>query len=152
MDTNRDMDTEIEIDELFKRLDDIVPPKNEDGSKKIILAVDDEPTNLTRINHILKQYFDVRVCAAGRHALFMLTQFKPDLILLDIEMPGMTGFEFMEEFQARFPGWDIPVIFVTAHKTPGDIALASQAGAVGYVGKPFVPQTLLSKVCVTLRR
>jgi putative two-component system response regulator len=145
------MDVDVDIQDLLKQLDDIVPPKNKDGTKKIILAIDDEPTNLTRINHILKSYFDVRVCSSGRHALFMLTQFKPDLILLDIEMPGMTGFDFMDQWHARFPGWDAPVIFVTSHKTPNAVALASQAGAVGYIGKPFVPQTLLSKVCNALR-
>ena len=145
------MDVNTEMQDLFAQLDAIVPPKNKDGSKKIILAIDDEPTNLTRINHILKEYFDVRVCSAGSHGLFMLTQFKPDLILLDIEMPGMTGFDFMNQCHARFPGWDAPVIFVTSHKTPNAVALASQAGAAGYIGKPFVPQTLLSRVCKVLR-
>ncbi|MDR1622490.1 MAG: response regulator [Synergistaceae bacterium] len=145
------MKMDMDIHDLFKLLDGIVPPKNEDGSKKIILAIDDEPTNLTRINHILKPYFDVRVCSVGKQALFMLMQFKPDLILLDIEMPGMTGFDFMEQCRERFPGWDVPVIFVTSHKNQNSVALASQEGAVGYIGKPFVPQTLLSKVCTVLR-
>jgi PleD family two-component response regulator len=142
---------DMDIQDLLKQVEDIMPPKNKDGSKKTVLAVDDEPTNLTRINHILKSYFDVRVCSSGRHALFMLTQFKPDLILLDIEMPSMTGFDFMEQCRTRFPDWEAPVIFVTSRKTPNSVALASQAGAVGYIGKPFVPQTLLSKVCDALR-
>ncbi|MDR1874562.1 MAG: response regulator [Synergistaceae bacterium] len=143
---------EMELEELLQQLDDIAPPKNRDGSKKIILAIDDEPTNLTRINDILKEYFDVRVCATGKQALFMLTQFTPDLILLDIEMPGMTGFDFMEAFHTRFPDRNIPVVFVTSHRTPDAVALASKAGAVDYIGKPFVPNTLISKVCATLRR
>jgi CheY-like chemotaxis protein len=141
----------MDIDALLKEADDIAPPKNEDGSKKVILAIDDEPTNLTRIDHILRKYFDVRVCTSGSHALFMLTQFKPDLILLDIEMPSLTGFDFIEKCHERFPDLDIPVIFVTSHKTQGEVALAAQAGAVGYVGKPFVPQTLISKVLAALR-
>jgi putative two-component system response regulator len=145
------MNMDMDVDSLLKQAGDIVPPKNEDGSQKIILAVDDEPTNLTRIDHILRKYFDVRVCTASSHALFMLTQFRPDLILLDIEMPSMTGFEFMKQYHARFPDLDIPVIFVTSHKTQGEVALAAQAGAVGYIGKPFVPHTLLTKVCSALR-
>jgi PleD family two-component response regulator len=145
------MNVDIDVDSLLKEIDEMRPSPNEDGSKKVILAVDDEPTNLTRIDHILRKYFDVRVCTAASHALFMLTQFKPDLILLDIEMPSMTGFEFMKKCHERFPDLDIPVIFVTSHKTQDEVVLAAQAGAVGYIGKPFVPQTLLSKVCAALQ-
>jgi putative two-component system response regulator len=114
--------------------------------KGVVVAIDDDAINLARIGAILGATYDVRLCKSGKMALVVLAETKADLILLDIEMPGMSGFDFMEEMKARFPDLDVPVIFVTSHATPGFISTAARHGAKGYVIKPFEPVTLLTKV------
>jgi CheY-like chemotaxis protein len=81
----------------------------------------------------------------------MLETETPDLILLDIEMPGMNGFEFMKEFKRRYPDSSIPVIFVTSHKARSAVVMAAKAGARGYVSKPFSKEVLMSKVIEALK-
>jgi putative two-component system response regulator len=123
-----------------------VGDRDKAGKKGVIVAIDDDATNLTKIGEILGATFDVRLCKSGKMALFVLAETKADLILLDVEMPGMTGFDLMDEMKARFPDMDIPVIFVTSHATPGFVSTAARQGAKGYVVKPFAPVTLLTKV------
>jgi CheY-like chemotaxis protein len=117
-------------------------------AKKIILAVDDMPLNLTAIRTILRDDFDIRLAKSAKMALVMLNTVKADLILVDIEMPEMSGFEFVDQLRnnSGHPEQkDIPVIFVTSHETPDVIEQALARGA-GYVVKPVVPQVLLEKV------
>ncbi|MDR1966245.1 MAG: response regulator [Synergistaceae bacterium] len=115
-------------------------------TKGVVVAIDDDATNLTKIREILGSKYDVRLCKSGKMALVVLAETKADLILLDVEMPGMTGFDLMDEMKARFPDMDIPVIFVTSHATPQFVSLAVRQGAKGYIVKPFEPGTLLTKV------
>jgi putative two-component system response regulator len=119
------------------------------SAKKIILAVDDMPMNLTAIRTILHNDFDIRLAKSAKTALAMLNTVKADLILLDIEMPEMSGFEFLEYLRttAEYPEYRrIPVIFVTSHATEDFIARAASSGAEDYVVKPIVPAVLLEKV------
>jgi len=114
--------------------------------KKIILAIDDMPSNLIAIKNILEPMFDVRLVKEGGQALALLKREKIDLVLLDIEMPGYNGFELsqaMREDPALAP---LPVIFVTTHATPSFVRRAAEAGAKGYILKPFKPSLLLQKV------
>jgi CheY-like chemotaxis protein len=117
-------------------------------TKKIILAVDDMPLNLAAVKTILHDDFDIRLAKSPVAALAMLNTVKVDLVLVDIEMPEMSGFEFVERLRNN-PGHpeqkNIPVIFVTSHEAPDIIERAVSRGA-GYVVKPVVPRILLEKV------
>jgi CheY-like chemotaxis protein len=121
----------------------------EQPARQIILAVDDMPLNLAVVRNILSNDYDVRPVKSAKTALLMLGTIQPDLILLDIEMPEMSGFEFLDQMKNNLehPEYnDIPVIFVTAHETEEFIAQAKSAGAHGYVVKPIDPPRLLKKI------
>jgi signal transduction histidine kinase/CheY-like chemotaxis protein len=150
---------EILLEHLEKFLENIpeeqteTPPRNDapaaGGAKKIILTVDDMPANLTAIRAILRNDFDIRPARSARIAAAILDSVKVDLILLDVEMPEMSGFEFLEQLRnnPRHPEQkDIPVIFVTSHANPDFISRAASGGARGYVLKPVVPAALVQKI------
>jgi PAS domain S-box-containing protein len=123
-----------------------------EGGKKTILAVDDMPLNLTAIRTILGEAFDVRLAKSPLAALTMLNTVRVDLVLVDIEMPEMSGFEFVDRLRnnSGHPEQkDIPVIFVTSHETPDILERMASRGA-GYVAKPVIPRTLLEKVTAVL--
>ncbi len=112
--------------------------------KKRILVVDDDSMNLTRTKIILGKEYDVLLADSGIEALVKLKGGKVDMVLLDIDMPGMNGittFERMKEFAA-----DIPVIFLTASGLEEDVHNAIKMGAVNYLKKPYRPQELLKRV------
>jgi CheY-like chemotaxis protein len=119
-------------------------------NRKIILAVDDMSMNLRTIKVNLEKFFDVRLAKSGELALSVLKSTRVDLILLDIEMPVMSGFEVLE-FIKKLPELkDIPVIFVTSHVSTELITKALKSGATDYVMKPFEPDVLLRKVYAAL--
>jgi putative two-component system response regulator len=122
-------------------------------TKKIILAVDDMPLNLAVIRTILGGEFDIRLARSPVSALALLDRVKTDLVLADIEMPEMSGFEFADRLRnnADHPEHkDIPVIFVTSHETQDILEQAASRGAA-YVVKPLDPQGLLEKVRAALK-
>jgi DNA-binding response OmpR family regulator len=116
------------------------------SEKKIILAVDDIHTVLESIRIILKDEYQVIVAKSATQAEECLKQIKPDLILLDIEMPVMDGFSFLQRLRADEKNAGIPVIFVTAHASPDIINKAMEAGVDGYVIKPFIPDALKRRI------
>jgi PleD family two-component response regulator len=118
--------------------------------RKVILAVDDMSMNLRTIQVILDRQFNVRLAKSGEIALSILDSSKVDLILLDIEMPGMSGFEFFDVLKKLDRAKDVPVIFVTSHTSTELIAQATKAGAKDYVMKPFDPAVLQKKVYAAL--
>jgi CheY-like chemotaxis protein len=110
--------------------------------------VDDMPLNLAAIRTILQNDFDIRLAKSAQTAFGILNIVKVDLILVDIEMPEMSGFEFVDRLRndSEHPEQkNIPVIFVTSHETP-DIIARVVSGGNGYAVKPVGPQTLLEKV------
>lgn len=112
--------------------------------KKRILVVDDDNMNLARTKIILGKDYEVLSADSGAEALIKLRNEKADMVLLDIDMPGMNGietFERMKDFAA-----DIPVIFLTASGLEEDVLSAIKLGAVNYLKKPFRPQELLKRV------
>jgi len=115
-------------------------------NRKIILVADDASANLQFCKGILSSKYDVRLVKSGKTALSALERIHPDVVLLDIEMPDMTGFEVMGEMKKNDGLKDIPVIFVTSHATEKLVDKALGLGAVDYVVKPFLPDTLLDKV------
>ena len=112
--------------------------------KKHILVVDDDNMNLARTKIILGKDYHVILADSGIEALMKLKNEKADMVLLDIEMPGMNGIETFEQMKGRYD--DIPVIFLTASGYEDDVLSAIRLGAVNYLKKPFLPQDLLDRI------
>jgi response regulator RpfG family c-di-GMP phosphodiesterase len=116
------------------------------GIKKTVLVVDDVAMSLTAIRSILRDYYEVCISKSAKAAFMVLERVRIDLILLDIEMPEVNGFDFLNQMQAN-PEWSkIPVICVTAHSKPSDINEAIAHGVRGYLVKPINAQVLLKKI------
>lgn len=112
-----------------------------------ILLVEDEPVNIQAVSGILKdQGYQVSVATSGAKALEVLTRVRPDLILLDVMMPGMDGFETCQHIKASPELREIPIIFLTARTETDDIVKGFEVGAVDYVAKPFSGHELLARV------
>ncbi|MCP4608976.1 MAG: response regulator, partial [Planctomycetes bacterium] len=112
-----------------------------------ILVVDDVPANLHLLVGILtKQGYTVRPASSGRMALLAAQAEAPDLILLDIMMPEMDGYEVCEQLKADERTRDIPVIFISAMSEVLDKIKAFSAGGVDYITKPFHKKEVLARV------
>ncbi|MBF0485739.1 MAG: response regulator [Candidatus Omnitrophica bacterium] len=112
---------------------------------KKILLIDDDRLNITLLKFSLKEKrFDVISAGNGREGLEMVKVEKPDLIVLDIMMPEMSGFEFMNELKALPSGRDIPVIMLTANENMQDVFFSE--GVKGYFVKPIDPPKLEAKI------
>src|SRR5688500_17280152 len=112
-----------------------------------ILIIDDNPESLRLLIQILNQQgYKARAAADGSHALRSIRLAPPDLILLDVMMPGMSGYEVCEALKADEATRDIPVIFLSALNQVFDKVRAFSAGAVDYIGKPFHNEEILARV------
>lgn len=121
------------------------------GRKQVILVVDDEPVNLGLIRDCLTGYnYTVLVAEDGESAVQRADYAKPDLILLDIMMPGIDGYETCRKLKQQKSSHDIPVIFMSALAETGHKVQGLKAGAVDYVTKPFHQEELLARVKVHL--
>ena len=114
--------------------------------KSKILVVDDEPNNLKLLQQILKDYYQLIFANNGEKALQVSASHHPDLILLDIMMPDMSGYEVCEKLKADPLMEDIPVIFVTAMGDQDDETHGFKVGAVDYIQKPVSGPIVLSRV------
>ncbi len=124
-----------------------VKETNSTKQSPTILIVDDVYENLFIISKILEDInCDTIMANGGPKALAELVDKIPDLILLDIMMPGIDGFELCQKLKASPKTKDIPVIFLTAKTQSSDIAKGFQVGAVDYVTKPFKAVELLARV------
>lgn len=112
-----------------------------------ILVVDDTPANIQTLTAILKERgYQISVATNGRQALDVVSKVRPDLILLDVMMPEMDGFEACQKLKASVEWHDIPIIFLTAKTETDDIVRGFELGAVDYVAKPFNAHELLARV------
>lgn len=112
-----------------------------------ILIVDDTPENIQVLGIILENAgYDINVAQNGLKALNIVEKINPDLILLDIMMPELDGFETCKRLKESSTTKDIPVIFLTAKTQKEDIVNGFKIGAVDYVTKPFEPSELLQRV------
>lgn len=117
------------------------------SEKARIMIVDDTVENLSLLNKLLsEQDYDVSLFPKAELALQALKLTPPDLILLDINMPGMNGFEFCEEIKKDEEYQDIPVIFLSAMQNLKDKVNAFQAGGIDYITKPFQFDEVLARV------
>ncbi|ODU57415.1 MAG: two-component system response regulator [Comamonadaceae bacterium SCN 68-20] len=116
-----------------------------------VLVVDDTPDNLSLMGGLLRDHYHVKVANQGEKALKIAQgEQPPDLILLDIMMPGMDGYEVCRRLKANLHTRDIPVIFLTARADMEDERLGLELGAVDYITKPISPPILLARVATHL--
>ena len=120
---------------------------DKNSERSIILIVDDNQTNLDVLFELLKNYgFKVLVAQDGESAIEQIEYIHPDLILLDIMMPGIDGFETCHRLKADQATQDIPIIFMSALSDTVDKVKGFQTGAVDYITKPFQHEEVLSRI------
>jgi len=115
-------------------------------SKALILLVDDTPENLQVLGNLLEGHYKTAIAESGLQALAFVKKRIPDLILLDLLMPIMDGFEVCAHLKADSETRGIPIIFLTAKTDPNDIVKGFEVGGVDYITKPFRSQELLARV------
>ncbi len=116
-----------------------------------VLIVDDTPANIQTLAATLKDKgYPISVATNGKQALDVVARVRPALILLDVMMPEMDGFETCRRLKAADDSREIPVIFLTAKTETADIIQGFELGAVDYVAKPFNPHELLARVSTHL--
>lgn len=121
--------------------------KNNYDETPFILVVDDNSRNLQVVGKILgKKGYKLSLVTSPEKGLKIAKEKKPDLILLDIMLPGIDGYEICEKLKAKTETSDIPVIFLTAKTETDDIVKGFECGAVDYVTKPFNPRELIARV------
>lgn len=118
-----------------------------DNARPTILIVDDTPDNLLVLSQLFKGEYRVRLAQTGEKAVEIVTSDDPpDLVLLDIMMPGMDGFEVARTMREHPSSQNIPIIFITAMATPDARLQGLELGAVDYITKPIDPETLKPRV------
>ncbi|MBI4851377.1 MAG: response regulator [Acidobacteria bacterium] len=122
-------------------------PIESDNYKGEILIVDDEPNNLEILSKMLiSQNYDVRVANSGQYALAAIKSSAPDIILMDINMPLMNGYETSRHIKANPNSEKIPIIFVSANSDTIDKIKAFNAGGVDYITKPFQVEEVIARI------
>jgi PAS domain S-box-containing protein len=116
-----------------------------------LLLVDDDPSAIQVMSRMLAQFRDQRFATSGEVALRLARESTPDLILMDIEMPGMTGLDVFEELKADPTLARVPVIFATSHDSTALQVVALRKGAADFVSKPLVATQLAARVHAHLR-
>jgi len=119
---------------------------NQPNNRPLILAVDDEASNLQLLRQILQDHYRLLFAKDGARALELARQEQPDLILLDVMMPGMSGFEVCAALKANPATASVPVVFVTALTETDDELEGFEAGAVDYITKPVSPPIVRARV------
>ena len=115
--------------------------------QKVILLVDDTPDNLTILCELLKSQFKLKIATTGEKAIQIANaESPPDLILLDVIMPGMNGYEVCRMLKKSPTTSNIPIIFLTGLSTPEDIKFGEDLGGVGFLTKPINPTDVLKRV------
>jgi DNA-binding response OmpR family regulator len=116
-----------------------------------ILIVDDNPTNLSVLSQALKSAgFTIRIAEDGESAINLVNCKLPALILLDVQMPGMDGFEVCQKLKANSLTKNIPIIFMTALADTESKVKGLSLGAVDYIAKPFEQEEVIARVKVHL--
>jgi putative two-component system response regulator len=119
---------------------------NIENERKIIFLVDDNGTNLTAGKDILKDLYKVYPILSASIMFDLLENVIPDMILLDIAMPEMDGYEAIRRLKLDPRSWDIPVIFLTSKNDMGSELEGLNLGAIDYIAKPFSAPLLLKRI------
>jgi two-component system phosphate regulon response regulator PhoB len=118
-----------------------------------ILVVDDEPDISALVAyHLARESYRVRTASSGPEALRAMETETPDLVLLDLMLPGVSGLEVLREIRRQEAWREVPVILLTAKREESDRLEGLRLGADDYVGKPFSPQEVVLRVAAVLRR
>lgn len=121
-------------------------------SSNLILLVDDSPVNNSLMETVLSDVgYSTIVATNGSEALSLLDNRRPDLIILDIMMPGMDGYELLESLKKKDPSGEIPVIMLTARNNMKDKEKAISMGATDYLIKPIDIEDTINRVQRALR-
>jgi len=115
-------------------------------SRLTVLVIDDTPANLSLLNNLLRTQYRVKLANSGERGLALAASKLPDLILLDIMMPEMDGYEVCRRLKANPATAGIPVIFLTAKTDAADEELGFELGAVDFIHKPIAPSIVLARV------
>ncbi|MCL2035206.1 MAG: response regulator [Oscillospiraceae bacterium] len=139
---------ELNFDTAAESLNKIEKSKTAKGKRreKTIFVVDDSDTNLSMAKEVLKEHYKVRTLPSAGKMFSLIEKIKPDLILLDIEMPEMDGFEALSRLKAVDAYADIPVIFLTSMTDASVEARGFQLGVVDFITKPFSAPVLLNRI------
>jgi len=111
-----------------------------------VLIVEDNDDNMELLIQLLEDYFDIVEATNGEEALLIAQEDKPNLILMDLSLPGMDGWEATRRLKANSELQSIPVIAITAHAMPGDREKAISAGCDAYVSKPIKIDNLMEVI------
>ena len=124
----------------------------ESAEKEVILIIDDSPTNIALLSELLQETgFTVWIARDGETAISEVREDLPDLILLDVLMPGLDGFEICQRLKSNPCTSEIPIIFMTALSDPVDKVKGMNLGAVDYITKPFRQEEVLARVKIHLK-
>jgi putative two-component system response regulator len=119
--------------------------------KPTILCVDDTPANLMLLNKLLAEHYQVRLVNSGQKALDFFTQQQADLVLLDVMMPEMDGYEVCRRLREQPSTRHLPILFITAKNTAEDEQDALSAGGNDFITKPINPKVLLARIGTHLK-
>lgn len=126
--------------------------QDHDYSKFLVLAVDDIPLNLLLVQKMLGRFnFRLKTAANGQQALDSVDEEKPDLILLDLMMPGIDGFEVIRRLRANPATADIQIVILSALNSNEDIVKGFNVGANDFIMKPIIMEKLLTCVVTQLQ-
>ena len=118
-----------------------------DYSKYTVLVVDDVPLNLLLVEKMLGRFkFNVKTAGGGQQALDMIEQEMPDLVLLDLMMPNIDGYEVLKRLRSNSPTKYLPVIILSALNSDADIIKGFKAGANDFVTKPIIMDKLIKAI------
>ncbi len=127
--------------------------ERQENNQVKILIVDDEPVNIQVLaNNLLLENYAIAEASNGKEALALIDRgYKPDLILLDIMMPRMTGYEVCEKIREKFTAIEVPIVMLTAKNQVSDLVQGFNAGANDFLTKPFVKNELLARIKTHIR-
>jgi DNA-binding response OmpR family regulator len=117
-----------------------------ENEREILILVDDNPTNLMNGINVLSAQYNVFTAPSAKKMFTLLEKHKPDLILLDIEMPEVNGYDAIKILKENPEARDIPVIFLTGKSETSNELDGLNMGAIDYITKPFVPLLLLKRI------
>jgi diguanylate cyclase (GGDEF)-like protein len=120
-------------------------------TKKIILVIDDDPLMLGALTSILSPVYHVKAARDGSTGLVLANKYDVDLILLDVVMKNMSGYEVLDALKENDKTKETPVIFITGREGTGEEAKALSSGAVDYIRKPVVPEIVLLRVGIHMQ-
>ena len=122
------------------------------AEKKIILAIDDDPVVLEVFTSLLTPEYDLRISKSAADASILMDKIKPDLILLDIEMPNISGFEFLHTIKKNPRFMNVPVVVVSGHCDASFSEHAEKGGASAVVAKPVKMEDLIGNINEALKK